>query len=159
MRCMRLARIAPLLLILHGAGAPARAEEPSQAAGDAVPSPVGLEALLRLPAQRPVPEQDPMTAGARKEWEARFAKARGDLEAARAALAGSQAELETLASDSSAWQMAPPGASANMENSPVSYKLRVEIRRLREEVERAERALEELRIEANLAGVPEDWQR
>jgi hypothetical protein len=40
----------------------------------------------------------------------------------------------------------------------VSYKLRQDIRRQRDEVAQAERVLQELRIEANLAGVPEDWQ-
>ena len=54
--------------------------------------------------------------------------------------------------------MAAPGAGANAENSPLSYKLRQDIRRQREDVEQAERALTELRVEANLAGVPEDWQ-
>ncbi|HEY5656867.1 MAG TPA: hypothetical protein VIY27_03670 [Myxococcota bacterium] len=150
--------IPALLLILLGAVAQARAEEPSAPATDAVPSPVGLDALLRLPSQAPTPEADPAQALTRKDWEARFAAAREDVASARAALAASQAELEKLASGNAAWQMAPPGASANAENSPVSFKLRQDIRRQREDVERAERALTELRIEANLAGVPEDWQ-
>jgi hypothetical protein len=150
--------IPALLLILQVAVAPARAEDPATAATDAVPSPVGLDALLRLPAQSPIPEAEPKGTGDQKGWEARFAAARGELEAARAALVESQTELGKLASDSNAWQMAPPGASANIENSPVSYKLRQEIRRQREEVAQAERALTELRIEANLAGVPEAWQ-
>ena len=48
----------------------------------------------------------------------------------------------------------PKGAS---DNSPVSYRLLQEIRRQREEVARFERRLRDLRIEANLAGVPDDW--
>ena len=84
--------------------------------------------------------------------------ARADLELAREELAASQAELGELAVDGNAWQMAPPGGKANAENSPLSYKLRQDIRRQREDVEQAERALTELRIKANLAGVPEDWQ-
>ena len=155
---MRVVPIPALLLILQVAAFPARAEDPSEAATDAVPSPVGLDALLRLPAQGPAPAQEPIGAADRKKWEVRFATARTDLEVAREELAASQAELGELASGGNAWQMAAPGAGANAENSPLSYKLRQDIRRQREDVEQAERALTELRIEANLAGVPEDWQ-
>jgi hypothetical protein len=155
---MRVVPIPALLLILQVAALPARSEDPSNTATGVPPSPVGLDALMRLPAQTPTPQQEESDLGDRKEWEARFAKARADLETARGALAASQAELGELASDGSAWQMAVPGAGANAENSPVSYKLRQDIRRQRGEVAEAERALQELRIQANLAGVPEDWQ-
>ena len=155
---MRVVPIPVLLLLLQVVAFPARAEDASKAATDPAPSPVGLDALLRLPAQSPAPAREPASLGDRKEWEARFAEARAELEAARAALAASQAELGELASGGNAWQMAPPGAGANPENSPVSYKLRQDIRRQRGEVAEAERALTELRIEANLAGVPGDWQ-
>jgi hypothetical protein len=156
---MRVVPISALLLMLQVAAFPARAEDESKAATDAVPSPVELDALLRLPAQSPAPE--PAGAGDRKdrkEWEARFEAARAELELAREQLAASQAELGELALDGNAWQMAPPGVEANAENSPVSYKLRQDIRRQRADVDQAERSLMELRIEANLAGVPEDWQ-
>ncbi len=155
---MRVVPIPVLLVLLQVLVFPVRAEDASQAAADPAPSPVGLDALLRLPAQSPTPAQGPVGPGDRKEWEARFAAARAELEAARAALSASQAELGELASGGNAWQMAPPGAGANPENSPVSFKLRQDIRRQRDEVAEAERALTELRIEANLAGVPEDWQ-
>jgi len=46
--------------------------------------------------------------------------------------------------------------SAN--EAPLDFKLRQEMRRQREDVEHAERHLEELTVEANLAGVPEDWR-
>jgi len=142
------------LLALPGA---AQGEERAQ---DASPPAVPLDALMRLPkdAAPPAPVE---TRGApsRAEWEARFAQVRSEIEQSRAALAASQAELGELASDSDAWQMAAPGASANTENSPLSFKLRQDIRRQREELEKAERALTELRIEANLAGVPEEWQQ
>ena len=48
----------------------------------------------------------------------------------------------------------PQGAS---ENSPLSYRLLHEIRRQREEVARFERRLRDLKIEASLAGVPDEW--
>jgi hypothetical protein len=130
----------------------------SAQATDAAPPPVALDALLKLPSDAPALEADAQAGASRKEWEARFGAARADLAAARVALAESQGELEELASETAAWQMAPPGASQNAENSPVSFKLRQEIRQRREEVERAEQSLTELRIEANLAGVPEEWQ-
>ena len=92
----------------------------------------------------------------RKRWEERFAAVRGDLDGARAKLAKAQADLEALAHKSDSWQMAAPGAQPNAENSPVSYKLRQEIRQYREDVGRAERRLRELEVEASLAGVPAD---
>jgi hypothetical protein len=153
------ARLGFVVLLLLLVAAPAlRGDAQSAEATDAAPPPVALDALLKLPSDAPPLEADAQSGASRKEWEARFSAARADLEEARAALADSQSELEDLAADSAAWQMAPPGASANAENSPVSFKLRQEIRQRREEVERAEKALTELRIEANLAGVPEDWQ-
>jgi hypothetical protein len=159
MRRMRVVPIPVLLLLLQVVVSPAGAEDVQQAATDPAPSSqVGLDALLRLPAQSPTPAREPAGLSDRKEWEARFEAARAELEAARAALAASQAELGELASGGNAWQMAPPGAGANAENSPVSFKLRQDIRRQRGEVAEAERALTELRIQANLAGIPEDWQ-
>jgi hypothetical protein len=155
---MRVVPIPALLLILQVVTVSAGAEDAPETEVDTAPSPVGLDALLRLPPQSPTPQPESRDLGDQKEWEARFAAARTDLEAARAALAASQAELDELAADGGAWQMAPPGAGANAQNSPVSYRLRQDIRRQRGEVAQAERALEELRIEANLAGVPEDWQ-
>ncbi len=55
--------------------------------------------------------------------------------------------------------MAAPGAQPTAENSPVSYKLRQDIRKYREEVGRAERRLRDLEVEASLAGVPPEWQK
>ena len=57
------------------------------------------------------------------------------------------------------WQMAAPGAKAGTETSPMSYRLRQELRRQREELASAERRLTDLEVEANLAGVPEEWTR
>lgn len=147
-----------VVLFLLVAAPALRGGAQSAQATDAAPPPVALDALLKLPSDAPALEVDAQSGASRKEWEARFSKARADVESARAALAESQGELEELANETAAWQMAPPGASANAENSPVSFKLRQEIRQRREEVERAEKALTELRIEANLAGVPEEWQ-
>ena len=56
------------------------------------------------------------------------------------------------------WQMGAPGVQVtNPEDSPVSHELRQEIRRQRDEIERLERRLRELGVEAKLAGVPDEW--
>ena len=91
------------------------------------------------------------------EWKARFAAARQDLADAHAALDESREKLEELAGEANNWQMSAPGVAANASGNPLSYQLSQEMRRGREEVERAEGRLRELQIEANLAGVPADW--
>ncbi|MDH3520130.1 MAG: hypothetical protein OEM49_06685 [Myxococcales bacterium] len=150
---LRVLLLFALLFAAHGS------EAQTPESSEAIPPPVDLEALLRLPKGASSPAAQPRREEAtRAVWEARFAEARGELENSQQALAKAQDELAELASGSEAWQMAAPGMKANPENSPISFKLRQEIRKYREDVERAERALTDLRIEANLAGVPEDWQ-
>jgi hypothetical protein len=136
--------------------APAPAPEPAPAA-EPVP-PVAYDALFRLPN-----DDTPRPAGGapldRKRWEERFAAVRGELDGARNSLAKAQTELEALAHKTESWQMAAPGAQPTSENSPVSYKLRQDIRQYREDVGRAERRLRELEVEASLAGVPVEWRQ
>ena len=118
---------------------------------------MAYDALFRLPNDsRSQPAQG--AAVDRKRWEERFAAVRGDLDGARAQLAKAQADLEALAHKTDSWQMAAPGAQPTAENSPVSYKLRQDIRQYREDVGRAERRLRELEVEASLAGVPAEWR-
>jgi hypothetical protein len=168
----RVLRVGLALSFLGGSlpGSPGLAEpgEPTRAAGeapskapveDAAPvPPVGLDALLKLPAGAPAPEGQ-RTGDGPEEWRARFATARGELASAEAALADAQQQLEQLASGGGSWQVAAPGAQAGSDTGPLSFGLRQEIRRQREAVERAQRQLDELRIEANLEGVPEEWTR
>jgi multidrug efflux pump subunit AcrA (membrane-fusion protein) len=106
-----------------------------------------------------VPATEQRIGGAtRKEWIDRFEKARAEVEVAETQLAEAQGELETLASNTESWQVSAPGVqSATAETGPLSFGLRQEIRRSREELERAQLALSELRIEANLSGVPAEW--
>jgi hypothetical protein len=162
-------RVALLLSALGAtlAGLPLRAEPEAEAADpaparapleDAAPkAPVGLDALLKLPPSGPPPEAPQRGGGGPDEWRARFAAARGELEAAESALAEAQQKLGALASNRDSWQVAAPGAQAGSDTGPLSFSMRQEIRRQREEVERAQRELDELRIQANLAGVPEAW--
>ena len=44
-------------------------------------------------------------------------------------------------------------------DAPLDFQLRQEIKRHREEIEHLEQQLQELEIEANLAGVPEEWRQ
>jgi hypothetical protein len=129
---------------------------PNAGAGD-----IGLDSLLRLPPTAS-PAAEPRAGGATKqEWQQRFATARGDVETARQAIDKAQDELGKLARGTDNWQMAAPGAQAGTqtETSPMSYKLRQELRNQREELASAERRLTDLEVEANLAGVPEEWTR
>jgi hypothetical protein len=132
------------------APAPAPANEPAP--------PVAYDALFRLPSDSHARPSEGAALD-RKRWEERFAEVRGDLDGARAQLAKAQSDLESIAHKTDSWQMAAPGAQPTAENSPVSYKLRQDIRRYREEVDHAERRLRDLEVEASLAGVPADWRQ
>jgi hypothetical protein len=147
-----------MLVVLSGPAAAAD-EEKAPPAPAAEPAPaVDYDALFRLPNDS---HTGPAEGAAldRKRWEARFSDVRGDLDGARARLAKAQTDLESLAHKSDSWQIAAPGAQPTAENSPVSYKLRQDIRKYREEVSRAERRLRELEVEASLAGVPAEWRQ
>lgn len=136
----------------------ADAQGTSGASGSgAAKPPVALDALLRLPPGS-APAEQPRAGGAtRQDWQDRFAAARADVEAARQAIDKAQQELGQMAESSDPWTMSAPGAPAGSETSPLSYRLRQELRRQRDELASAERRLTELEVEANLAGVPEAW--
>jgi hypothetical protein len=137
------------------AGAAAAAGDPPAAPPPAVP----LDRLFRLPDAVGAPAGEERHGGkTRAEWEARFQSAASELEKARQALAASRKKLEAIAPDKG-WSMSAPGLPVNTSESPLDYKLRQELRRQREDVDHAERRLEELSVEANLAGVPEAWRR
>jgi hypothetical protein len=152
-------------LLATVAAAAEPAEPASPGSGDAktaVGAPaVGLDSLLRLPPSAGTPAEQPRAGGAtRQEWQDRFAVARGDVEAAQKAIDSAQQELGKLAQGTNAWQMSAPGGgaqAAGAENSPVSFRLRQELRKQRDELAAAERRLNELEVEANLAGVPSEW--
>lgn len=129
--------------------------------GEVAPPPdgVSLDQLLTLPSSLPV-EANQYGGMSRGEWNSRFAKAEADVAAAKADLAVSLDKLSEMAGKTSNWKVAAPGAQAAPDdNSPVNYGLKQEIRRKREEVTRTERKLIDLMVEANLAGVPEDWYK
>jgi len=128
---------------------------------DAEPPPknVTLDQLLTLPSALPV-ESGQRAGLTRAEWSSRFAEAEAKLVAARADLDESLDRLSELAGKTSNWKVAAPGGqAAASDNSPVNYGLRQEIQRNREDVVRTERKLRDLNVEANLAGVPENWHK
>ena len=139
--------------MLYGPGADARASGGGEDSGQKVE----LERLLQLP--------ESFDAGGERrggasesEWRDRFLKARQDVDATRHSLDEAQKQLESLAGDTGSYQVAAPGAT-DPQNSPVSFQLRQEIRRHREELGRAEKRLRALDVQANLADVPEPWRQ
>jgi hypothetical protein len=154
-RSGRAGALAALWLAL-AAGAAAGEEPPAPA--DA-PPPVALDRLLKLPPPSPEAPRERLGNATKGEWRARFASARAEREAAQEGLAEVQKKLEKTAAETDSWQVAPPGAAAaGASEAPLSYQLRQELRRQREEVARSERQLQELTIEADLAGVPSAWR-
>lgn len=138
----------------------ATAGEEGEAAGEGeTPPRVELEKLLELPASRDysVESRGGATPG---EWRHRFRRVREDLAAEREALEAAEAELEEVAGTTNPWQVGPalPGGNASQGEAPLDYRLRQKIRRHREEIERLERKLRELEVEASLAGVPASWR-
>lgn len=137
---------------------------PSSAVADETrssPPAVGLDQLLKIPDA--VVIEAPRRRGAtRSEWSTRFREARGRKESAESGLDAARKELTELAAQTQTWSIAAPGGvkeqNLDAEGAPLNYRLYQEMRRLREDVERAERLLQELVVEANLAGVPPEWQ-
>ncbi len=123
------------------------------------PESVTLDRLLTLPSALPL-ESSERGGLTRAEWSSRFAEADADVEAAKADLDESLDRLSKLVGKTSNWKVAVPGGQAALDdNSPVNYGLKQEIRRKREDVVRAERKVRDLIVEANLAGVPENWYK
>ena len=137
-------------------GSPAGGEEPEAAP---VPSaPIELDRLLKLPQSTELPRERIGNA-TRSEWRSRFISARLAHDAADTALTAAQDKMGEAATDSESWQIAPPGGStAGASDAPMNYQLTQEIRRQREELARSERRLQDLTIEADLAGVPASWR-
>ena len=131
-------------------------------AGSAGQGARGLDDLLKLPSGFMTREAERPVAGASEdEWRRRFVLAEQAIGEARETLAATRRELDGLAGTGGAsqWSVAPPGASGqDNSTSPLSFKLRQDLVRDREALEAAEKALRELKIEADLAGVPAAWR-
>jgi hypothetical protein len=126
-----------------------------------------LGSLLELPSGFGAIESEPTVAGSGEaEWRRRFRTGRERLNEARTTLATTKRELDALADEGgSQWNVAPAiggalggGAGAQGRDTPLSFKLRQQLKRDREAVEQAEKELRRLQIEADLAGVPSSWR-
>jgi len=154
--------VLPLVLSILLAAVPASSQVPDPATPETAAgnSPrVELDQLLKLPStlDYSVEKRGGRTEG---EWRSRFRELRTALEAERKGLETAEEDLERVAGTSDAWQVAPPlpGMSGAAADAPLDYRIRQAINRHRGEIERLERQLRELEVEANLAVVPEDWR-
>jgi hypothetical protein len=121
------------------------------------PEPAQLDQLLKLPDSQSY-GVDRRGGLSRGEWRTRFLEVRTSLDDERKALATSQGKLDEVAGSASNWQMAPIPGMEPSPDAPLDYQLRLQIRRHKSEIDRLEKKLRELEIEANLAGVPEEWR-
>ena len=140
--------LALAMALAVGLAGPGYAEEPAQG--------VGLDQLLKLPpsVSTGVERKGGMTRG---EWRGRFDRLEVQLASEQQSLAVAQKERDRVANSSDQWLLGAPGMT-NTE-APLDYRLRQEITRHKEEIERLKTARDSLEVEANLAGVPEDWRR
>lgn len=123
--------------------------------GAAPPPSIGLDRLLKLP--KSFEDQGDRRGGANEDmWRTRFETAREKLADSKRALAKAKAELSDTAGEGGGWNVSAPGGKGEI--SPLSYKLRQEIRRETENSERYGRELRDLEIEANLSSVPKGWR-
>jgi hypothetical protein len=138
---------------------PGRSATPRTGRGSSGP---GLDDLLRLPSDFTANKasERPVAGASEDEWRRRFSGAEKAIGEARETLIKTKRELDGMAESGGAnqWSVAPPGASGQQTTSPLSFKLRQELARNRATLEEAEKALRELRIEADLAGVPAAWR-
>jgi hypothetical protein len=137
---------------------PAAQPDPKPAAGApaAGAAPVHLDQLLTLPSNRQysVERKGGLTRG---EWRARYGEVRTDLQKEREAYEQTQSKLEDEAGGQ--WSVNPiPGSDQDATKNPVDFQLRTQLRRHRDEIDRLERKIRQLDIEANLAGVPDEWR-
>ena len=72
-------------------------------------------------------------------------------------LAQIEEELDSASESSSAWQVSAPG-SDSPETSPLSFRLRQQVKDQRAEILASERQLRALEVEADLAAVPPGWR-
>ena len=127
---------------------------------------VGLGQLLKLPDTYRV-EAASRKRGTEDEWRGRFERAASEIEDAKRDLTRLQERMASMAGETSAYQMTAPGlggggggggGSSDGENSPMSFPLRERIRQAKEALTQAKRDQRDLVVQANLAGIPEQWR-
>jgi hypothetical protein len=118
---------------------------------------ISLDKLLTIPDSVNL-EVDRRGGATRSEWRERFVEAHQAVLDEKQNLDDSLDKLTELAGNEGNWKVAAPGVQATTDDTtPMNFGLKQQIRRDRESVERAERELIDLKVEANLAGVPEEW--
>lgn len=118
----------------------------------------GLDQLLKLPSSTEF-STEKKGGATRNEWRQRFHEARTSVKSAEVAVKKAQDQLAEVAGSKDEWQFTPPGLPAESNtDSTSSFQLRQELKRQRGELERSNARLRELDVEANLAGVPDDWR-
>lgn len=126
--------------------------------------PRDIESLMRLPSGFTGRAPGAQVAGASEsEWKRRFRQTQDALAESQSALEKNKQALDGIAVSGSAnqWSVAAPGGGGGESpnsGSPLSFKLRQELKQNRVDLEAAEKAMKELVIEADLAGVPESWR-
>jgi hypothetical protein len=151
-------RLALALALAAGLGAgPARSQEEAPVTAAEAEQPADLERLLTLPGGESY-EVDRRGGLSRGEWRSRFSEIQDALASERQALSEAEGRMDEAAGSASNWQMAPVPGMQPSPDAPLDYQLRVAIRRHKSEIERLERKLKQLEIEANLAGVPAEWR-
>jgi hypothetical protein len=118
---------------------------------------IALDKLLTIPSSVRI-EVERRGGATRSEWRDRFVEAHGAVAEEKGNLEASLEKLSELASSGGNWKVSAPGSQASVDDTtPMNFGLNQQIRRDREAVERTERELLDLKVEANLAGVPEAW--
>jgi hypothetical protein len=155
-------RICFALFLLWAVGAPAvepsgsdrSPETPSPADSGAKSRPhLDLDNLLRIP---PGGVEAPDLRGGkdRSTWQSEFSEAHAEVQELEQRIEEAQAKLRESAPDD--WSFTPTGGGAP--SDPEILTLRAGLRRDRQSLDAARRRLQELEVEASLAGVPESWR-
>lgn len=120
----------------------------------------GFDALLQLPRGFVTTAPRMVAGAAASEWRRRFVQAERDRSEAQTKLEETKRELDGVSLEGGAnqWSIAPPGGESSPSTSPLSFKLRQQLREDRERIKSTEKAMRGLQIEANLAGVPQSWR-
>lgn len=119
----------------------------------AKPSPnLDLDSLLRIP---PGGVEAPDLRGGkdRSTWQSEFSEANAEVQELEQRIAEAQEKLRESAPDD--WSFTPGGGGTP--SDPEILTLRAGLRRDRQSLDAARRRLQELEVEASLAGVPESW--
>jgi hypothetical protein len=118
---------------------------------------LGLDRLLNPKPHGPAPAANARPGGKDREtWQREFQGAHAEVEQLRASVEASQRKMREVAGDAN-YSYSPAGGGETYD--PEVLKLRGKIQRDRTSLEAAERRLRDLKVEASLAGVPEDWQQ